>query len=131
MGLHHKAFLEAITGEALLHKDICISRFAVLILQQISKVKDGCRQLADTEFHSQQLFENINKLMCCHSRAFIKKQAVRLMDQLTITPSWNIPEIDKNQLMWRMKQYTKEYVGDEDIQRAIERVNMKLSGNGH
>jgi len=131
--LHHEAFLDAILGQALLHKDICISRFAVLILQQISKVHGGCSHLVgdSADFHSKQLFENINKLLCCHSKAFIKKQAIRFLDQLTITPSWNIPEIDKNQLMWRMKQYTKEYVGDEDIQRAIERVNRKLSGNGH
>merc|ERR1712186_57453 len=102
------------------------------ILQQIAETsKIGCGQMMSDQTHSQLLFENINKLLCCHSKAFIKKQAIRFLDQLTITPSWNIPEIDKNQLMWRMKQYTKEYVGDEDIQRAIERVNMKLSGNGH
>merc|ERR1712156_229288 len=99
--LHHVAFLESVTGVALLHKDICISRFAVLILQQISKVKGGCRRLADTEIHSQQLFENINKLMCCHSRAFIKKQAIRFMDTLSVTPSWNFLEINiSSNFLW-------------------------------
>jgi len=127
--LHHQTFLEAITGVALLHKDICISRFAVLILQQISKVKGGCSQLTDAEFHSQQLFENINKLLCCHSRAFIKKQAIRLIGKLSVTPSWNIQEIERTQLKWCMQQYTKEYADDEEIQRSIERVIMKLSGN--
>merc|ERR1711933_59569 len=127
--LHHEAFFDVILGQALLHKDICISRFAVLILQQISKVKGGCSQLTDAEFHSQQLFENINKLLCCHSTAFIKKQAVRLMDKLSVTPLWNIQEIEKTQLMWRMQQCTKEYADDEEIQRSIQRVLMKLSGN--
>jgi len=128
--LHHKAFLDAVTGKALLHKDICISRFAVLILQQIAEIaKNGCGQMTSDQTHSQPLFENINKLLCCHSKAFIKKQAIRFLDQLSVSPSWNIQEIEKSQLMWRMQQYTKEYVDDEEIQRSIKRVVVKLSGN--
>merc|ERR1712154_467358 len=128
--LHHKAFLDAVTGKALLHKDICISRFAVLILQQIAGIaENGCGQMTSDQTHSQPLFENINKLLCCHSKAFIKKQAIRFLDQLSVSPSWNIQEIEKSQLMWRMKQYTKEYVDDEEIQRSIKRVVVKLSGN--
>jgi len=128
--LHHKAFLDAVTGKALLHEDICVSRFAVLILQQIAETsKIGCGQMTSDQTHSQLLFENINKLLCCHSKAFIKKQAIRFLDQLSVSPSWNIQEIEKSQLMWRMKEYTKEYVDDEEIQRSIKRVVVKLSGN--
>lgn len=122
--LCHKAFLVVLAGEALLHRDVSVSRLAILILQQISR--NGHRQLMEGALS---LFGNINKLLCCHRLTLVKRHAIRLLNGLTDAPSWNIDDIDKMQLLWRIKEYVKENDGDDEMRTLIERINGKLSGN--
>merc|ERR1712083_488441 len=124
--LRHGAFLKVLTEDAMLHKDLCVTRFAILILQQISKIKGGDNQLMDGHLN---LFGNINKLLCCHRRPLVKKHAIRFLDGLADAPSWNIDEIDQTQLLWRIKEYGKEHGDDEEMRPLVERINGKLAGN--
>jgi len=127
--LRHDAFLKVLTKEGLLHQDDCVSRCALLILQQIAKYEDGCMQLAARCMQKFKVFETINKVLCCHRRPLIKKHALRFLDRLADAPSWNIEQIDKTQLLWRIKQHEEEYPEDEEMQSMIGKINGKLSGN--
>jgi len=127
--LRHGAFLKVLSRECILHQDVCVSRCALLILQQIAQHQGGCMQLATYCMPKFKVFETINKVLCCHRRPLIKKHAIRFLDRLADAPSWNIQEIDKTQLLWRIKQHEEEYPEDEEMQSMIGKINGKLSGN--
>lgn len=126
--LHHDTFLKVLIREGLQHQDVSVSRSALLILQQIAKDQNGCKLLTECMLKVK-VFETTNKVLCCHRRPFIKKHAIRFLYRLTDAPSWNIQEIDKTQLLWRIKQQKQEYAEDDEMQSMIGKINGKLSGN--
>lgn len=127
--LRHRAFLKVLTKEALFHQNVSVSRLAILILQQMSLAQGGCTELTSGSMQKLKLFEAINKLLCCHRPSLIKKHAIRLLDRLADAPSWNIQEIDKTQLLWRIKQCGREFPEDDEMRSMIEKVNAKVNGN--
>jgi len=125
--LRHESFIKVLMDKAMLHNDVCIARFAILILQQICNVEKGCMYLVgDSENFN--VFGNINKMLDSHGETLVTKHAIRFVGKLTMASSWNMEDMNKNQLQRRMKQYGEDYGDDKEIYPLIQRINKKLSG---
>jgi len=120
--LAHKSFCNVIIG-ALQHANLSVSRLAILILQRIASTPKGRTFCAG----NRALFGNINKLFCCHERAFMKRHALCFLGYLTESGRWNMDKIDESQLVWRIGEYAKKS-GDDEI---VERIQKKLAAMGH
>jgi len=117
--LSHGDLMKTMINQSLLNKDIAISRIALLILEELSKIPNN----NITNIEDFKLFQSLS-LLLNHERGLIKKYTVRLLANL-LNNTWSIDDISKNQMIENIKKYKNECTNNL-IKEIINKINQKL-----